>query len=110
MSRFNNDYEETINKLYNEYSSGIINSLVYEGILFEFDYGFGSDVIENREPYLDDLLNTDGYDVNLCNGCYPPDPNEGNKLYYIFNSNIYDYESAKSLAKERYLKNNEELF
>ena len=110
MSRFNNDYEETINKLYKEYSDEIINLLVYEGILYEYDCGFGGRSMSKECKYIESHLKDDGFDVNLCSYCYLSKAIEGDTLYYIFNSNIYDYESAKALAKERYLKNNEELF
>ncbi len=41
MSIFDIDYKEVVYNLYKEYSDEIINLLVYEGILYEFDCGFG---------------------------------------------------------------------
>ena len=101
-----NNYEEVVLNLYNKYSKKIVDSLINKGILFEFDYGFGSTVIENGYTILQTLLNNDSYDVELNIGCFYYKENPGENLYYIFNNEIYDYNSARKIAKERFDKNN----
>ena len=91
-----NNYEEIVLNLYNKYSKKIVDSLINKGILFEFDYGFGSTVIENGYTILQTL--------NI--GCFYYKENPGENLYYIFNNEIYDYNSARKIAKERFDKNN----
>lgn len=103
MSIFDIDYKEVVNNLYKEYSDEIIDLLVYKGILFEFECGFGSPTIEKGYRTLNEFLNDDGYDVELSSGCYYPDPNSGDTLYYIFNRSIFDYDEAFKIDKFRSL-------
>ncbi|RGH99901.1 hypothetical protein DW704_10950 [Coprobacillus sp. AM26-5AC] len=107
MTRTN--HGEIAIRLYEKYSDEIIDLLVYKGILFEFECGFGSPTIEKGYSTLNDLLNNDGYDVELRSGCYYPDPNSGDTLYYIFNKNIFDYDEAFKIAEKKYLEINKDF-
>lgn len=109
MSIFDIDYKEVVNNLYKEYSDEIIDLLVNKGILFEFECGFGGKAMSTECEYIESHLKDDDYDVELSSGCYYPNPNSGDTLYYIFNKSIFDYDEAFKIAEKKYLEINKEF-
>ena len=101
----NNIFETAVKNMYKQSSNEILDLLTTKGILFESDYGFGSVIIEKYYCTLEELFNNDGYYINLDSGCYYPEPDSGDTLYYIFNKDMFEYDEAFKLAGKRYLKN-----
>ena len=108
MSIFDIDYKEVVYNLYKEYSDEIINLLVYEGILYEFDCGFGGKAMIKECEYIESLLRDDGFDVHLDTGIYPRG-NIGNNMPYIYNTDMLSRNEAYKKANQEYLKRREEL-
>ena len=101
MSIFDIDYKEVVYNLYKEYSDEIINLLVYEGILYEFDCGFGGKAMIKECEYIESHLRDDGFDVHLDTGIYPRG-NIGNNMPYIYNTDMLSRNEAYKKARRTF--------